>query len=111
VIHKTWVVGCPAGYSIPPEKSLCSNPNGLPTSRGFFVLTKKKGSPVQQDDEIILRYSKEIIIKFIELGRISPGSFGDHFRTIYWSLKNTVVEARLPKLDEKFFDGDHAEDS
>jgi hypothetical protein len=74
-------------------------------------LNEEKGNPVQQDDEIILRYAKEIIIKFIELGRISPSSFGDHFRTIYWGLKNTVVEARLPKLDDKFFSDDPSEDS
>jgi hypothetical protein len=66
---------------------------------------------VEHDDEIILRYSKEIIIKFIELGRISPNSFGDHFRSIYWSLKNTLVEARLPALDEKLFSEDQSEDS
>jgi hypothetical protein len=56
---------------------------------------------VQQDDEIILRFAKEIAIKFIELGRISPDSFREHFRSIFWSLKNTVVDARLPELDEK----------
>jgi len=66
---------------------------------------------VEHDDEIILRYAKEIIIKFIELGRISPSSFGDHFRSIYWSLKNTLVEARLPTLEEKLFSDDHSEDS
>ena len=66
---------------------------------------------MEHDDEIILRYSKEIIIKFIELGRISPNSFGDHFRSIYWSLKNTLVEARLPTLDEKLFSDDQSEDS
>lgn len=54
---------------------------------------------MRQDDEIILRYAKEIIIKFIEMGRISPGNFGDHFRTIYWSLKKTVVDASVPSLD------------
>jgi hypothetical protein len=70
-----------------------------------------RGGAVEHDDEIILRYAKEIIIKFIELGRISPSSFGDHFRSIYWSLKNTLVEARLPTLDEKLFSEDQSEDS
>jgi hypothetical protein len=70
-----------------------------------------RGSAVEHDEEIILRYAKEIIIKFIELGRISPSSFGDHFRSIYWSLKKTLVEARLPALDDKPFSDDHLEDS
>ena len=56
---------------------------------------------MQQDDEIILRFAKEIAIKFIELGRISPDNFGEHFRSIFWSLKNTVVDARLPELEER----------
>ena len=66
---------------------------------------------MHQDDEIILRYAKEIIVKFIELGRVSPGSFGEHFRSIFWSIKNTIVEARLPELGEKFFGEDQSEDS
>jgi hypothetical protein len=74
-------------------------------------LTEKKGNSMQPDEEIILRYAKEIIIKFIELGRISPGNFGEQFRNIYWSLKNTLVDARLPKLDESFFSDEHSEDS
>lgn len=57
---------------------------------------------MQQDDEIILRFAKEIAIKFIELGRISPDTFGEHFRRIFWSLKDTVVDARIPELQEKF---------
>ncbi len=70
-----------------------------------------RGNTVQPDEEIILRYAKEIIIKFIELGRVSPGSFGDQFRNIYWSLKNTLVDARLPNLDEDFSSDDNADDS
>ncbi|HQN20009.1 MAG TPA: hypothetical protein PKV86_12745 [Syntrophobacteraceae bacterium] len=66
---------------------------------------------MEHDEEIILRYSKEIVIKFIELGRISPGSFGDHFRSIYWSLKNTIIEARLPSLDEEIAGDDPSGDS
>jgi hypothetical protein len=74
-------------------------------------LNTRRGNPVQPDEEIILRYAKEISIKFIELGRISPGNFGDQFRNIYWSIKNTIVDARLPKLDEDYFNDEHSEDS
>lgn len=104
--------GMPDGVFQPtPEKPLL-NPKGLPSnSGGFFAVNFLKGDSVQQDDEIILRYAKEIAIKFIELGRISPGSFEEHFRSIFWSLKNTLVDARLPKLDEKAFGEDGAEDS
>lgn len=52
------------------------------------------------DDEKILRLAKEVIIKFIELGRISPTNFEEHFRGIFWAMKNTVVDARFADLDQ-----------
>lgn len=47
------------------------------------------------NDEKILRITKEIIIKFIELGRVSPSNFEEQFKSIFWTLKNTVVNAQL----------------
>ncbi|MBF0227806.1 MAG: conjugal transfer protein TraB [Desulfobacterales bacterium] len=41
-------------------------------------------------DEHILRTAKEIVVKFIEIGRISPASFHESFREIYKTIKNTV---------------------
>jgi len=51
------------------------------------------------DDEKILKMAKEILVKFIELGRVSPTNFDEHFRSVFWTLKNTVVSARAPDLD------------
>jgi len=51
------------------------------------------------DDEKILKMTKEIIVKFIELGRVSPTNFDDHFKSIFWTLKKTVVDAQLPDMD------------
>jgi predicted transcriptional regulator len=42
-----------------------------------------------QEDQI-LRTSKEIVVKFIETGRISPASFPDFFKSIYTTVKTTV---------------------
>ncbi len=55
---------------------------------------------MQADDEKILRMAKEIIVKFIELGRVSPGNFDEHFRSVFWTLKDTVINAQLTGLDE-----------
>ncbi len=52
------------------------------------------------DDEKILKLAKEVIIKFIELGRISPTNFEEHFRGIFWAMKNTVVDARFVDLEQ-----------
>ena len=52
---------------------------------------------MQPDDEKILRIAKEIVVKFIELGRVSPSNFDERFKSIFWTLKNTVVDASLPQ--------------
>ncbi|MDL2328882.1 hypothetical protein LJC71_03905 [Desulfosarcina sp. OttesenSCG-928-A07] len=44
-------------------------------------------------DEQILRTAKEIVVKFIETGRISPASFPESFRTIYNSVSDTVRQS------------------
>lgn len=41
-------------------------------------------------DEQILRAAKEIIVKFIEVGRVSPASFGEAFRNVYNSIDSAV---------------------
>lgn len=51
------------------------------------------------DDEKFLRISKEIIIKFIEMGRVAPGDFEDQFKNVFWTLKRTVVDSQAHRLD------------
>jgi hypothetical protein len=45
--------------------------------------------------EQVLRASKEIAVKFIEVGRISPANFADSFKTIYQAI-DTVVRGGDP---------------
>jgi len=52
---------------------------------------EKKYEKLTADDEVILRAAKEIVIKFIETGRVSPTSFEENFQKIYSSIKNTVL--------------------
>ena len=47
-------------------------------------------SKMDKMDEQILRASKEIVVKFIETGRVSPASFPEIFRTIYFSVEEMV---------------------
>ncbi len=54
---------------------------------------------MNQDDEKILKMTKEVLVKFIELGRVSPSNFDAHFRSVFWTIKNTAVNARLPEMD------------
>ena len=65
---------------------------------------------MNQDDEKILRMSKEIVIKFIELGRVSPSNFDQQFRSVFWTLKDTVVGARVPDLKPEFLHSEAKEE-
>ena len=50
-------------------------------------------------DEQILRTTKEIVVKFIEGGRISPSSFHETFKDIYRTVEKTTK--RSMKLSEQ----------
>jgi hypothetical protein len=41
-------------------------------------------------EEQILRTSKEIVVKFIEVGRLSPTNFAENFKSIYQAVEETV---------------------
>ncbi len=49
---------------------------------------------MQSIDEHILKVSKEIIVKFIEIGRISPAAFPENFDLIYNTIKKTVKQEK-----------------
>ncbi len=41
-------------------------------------------------DETILKMSKEIAVKFIEVGRLTPSTFNEVFREIHRTIEETV---------------------
>lgn len=45
-------------------------------------------------DEQILRTTKEIIVKFIETGRLSPTGVHDAFKELYQTVNDTVKDNR-----------------
>jgi len=51
-------------------------------------------------NEQILRASKEIAVKFIEAGRISPSGFPELFKTIYFAVEETVNGQRKAEADK-----------
>ncbi len=44
-------------------------------------------------DEQILRAAKEIVVKFIEAGRISPSGFHESFKDIYHTVEKTTKQS------------------
>ena len=72
-------------------------------NRGFLLLNKKGGvhvgcdeqagrQPVRQPvtDEAIFKVAKEIVVKFIEVGRLTPSSFDATFEQVYRAIERTV---------------------
>ncbi|HDD45317.1 MAG TPA: hypothetical protein ENG63_10750 [Candidatus Desulfofervidus auxilii] len=54
------------------------------------------GKFMTQDEEKILKITKEIVIKFIEIGRLSPTGFAQCFKDIFYTIKEV-----LEKKDSK----------
>jgi predicted transcriptional regulator len=51
-------------------------------------------------EEQILRAAKEIVVKFIETGRVSPTTFPETFRTVYLAIEE-MVSGPVRELDEE----------
>ncbi len=51
-------------------------------------------------DEQILRAAKEIVVKFIETGRVSPTGFTDTFQNVYRTIVETV-NRRNPQPEQQ----------
>ena len=47
-------------------------------------------------DEHILKAAKEIVVKFIECGRLSPSGFAEAFQSIYTAVDETVKRREKP---------------
>jgi hypothetical protein len=43
-------------------------------------------------DENVLKVTKEIVAKFIEVGRVSPASFDETFKSVYRSVKEALLD-------------------
>jgi hypothetical protein len=47
-------------------------------------------------DEHILKAAKEIVVKFIECGRLSPTGFAEAFQSVYKTVDETVKSRQKP---------------
>ncbi len=57
--------------------------------RAVFSIFKRENS-MDKFDKQAMQVAKEVIIKFIEVGRISPSNFGQHFDVIYKDIIRTI---------------------
>ena len=49
-----------------------------------------EGGDKPVSDEAILKVAKEIVVKFIEIGRLSPSNFSETFESVYKAIRETV---------------------
>lgn len=49
-------------------------------------------APIRKEisDEALFKVTKEIVVKFIEVGRLTPAAFEDTFDRIYKAIERTV---------------------
>jgi len=59
-------------------------------------------------DEQILRATKEIVVKFIENGRISPSGFHETFESIYHTVEKTA-KASIKASEKEVKEAPHKE--
>jgi len=45
-------------------------------------------------DDALLKVTKEVVVKFIEAGRLSPDNFSKVFQNVFSSIKDTVRPSR-----------------
>jgi hypothetical protein len=45
--------------------------------------------------------AKEIVAKFIEVGRVSPASFDDTFKSVYRSVKEAILAHSIEEEGEQ----------
>ena len=58
--------------------------------------TKSTKTSTEVTDESVLKIAKEITVKFIEVGRITPASFDTAFQNIYSTIVTTVRDGNKP---------------
>ena len=68
-----------------------------------------KGGRMANIDEQILRATKEIVVKFIENGRISPTGFHETFESIYQTVEKTA-KASIKTPDQEAKDASEKND-
>jgi len=54
---------------------------------------------MQKLDEHVLKIAKEIVAKFIEVGRVSPTTFDEVFKSVYKSVKEAILEYHVEEND------------
>ena len=56
----------------------------------FFRFIRVRRKLMKQEDELALKVTKEIVIKYIEIGRLSLNAFDDAFKQIHETVRGSI---------------------
>jgi hypothetical protein len=45
---------------------------------------------MKHEEELVLKVAKEVVVKFIEVGRLSVGSFDEVWNQVYGAIKGSL---------------------
>jgi hypothetical protein len=64
-----------------------------PPEGGPAVVRDKGGAaPVPAREELVLKVAKEIVVKFIEVGRLTPTTFADTFNMVIDTVRQSLKD-------------------
>lgn len=57
-------------------------------------MSEQKGQPFVRPvtDEAVLKAAKEIMVKFIEIGKVTPANFDEHYKLVFNTVKQSADE-------------------
>lgn len=55
---------------------------------------------MKDERELVLKATKEIVVKFIEVGRLSVSSFAETWQHVYNTIQGSLEKTPKPKNDE-----------
>ena len=54
---------------------------------------------MKPEEEMAMKVTKEIVIKFIEIGRLSVNTFDEVFRQVHTTVLDTIMEGSIKTAD------------
>ena len=57
-----------------------------------MVRERGEPAPVPAREELVLKVAKEIVVKFIEVGRLTPTTFPDTFKMVIDTVRHSLKE-------------------
>jgi hypothetical protein len=62
----------------------------FPSAGVYFDDCTQRRLVMKHEDELVLKVTKEVVVKFIEVGRLSVGSFDEVWNQVYGAIKRSI---------------------